>query len=235
MSKKGLTAKSNTNSSYTFLSIMQDSFREKVASGTPGSEERKNKNDEMVSEMIYGEAVGMLTRAFIREGGDYGKELSFTIAKDGESYVIQTGISSGYASGFFSRMLAIDITKEVRVVPYYIEKDLHPGKFNAILSFYQKDEKGAWVLIPTAYTKDAPNGCPEMKKVVVNGEERWDSTDRLNFFEAKLAPLTDTLEGMYRTAKVAPATPTADLETIPETEAPVKKVTKPSMKTEKAK
>ena len=32
-----------------------------------------------------------------------------------------------------------------------------------------------------AYTKDAPNGLPQMTQVTVKGEKIWDDTDRIEF------------------------------------------------------
>ena len=57
------------------------------------------------------------------------------------------------------------------------------------------------------YTKETPNGIPELKKVKIKGKEQWDSSDILEF-----------LENMVNTTilpklKAQPATVEADEET----------------------
>ena len=49
---------------------------------------------------------------------------------------------------------------------------------SAILILYQDGKS-----LKHAYTKDAPNGLPQMTQVMVKGTQVWDDTDQMIFLE----------------------------------------------------
>ena len=52
------------------------------------------------------------------------------------------------------------------------------------ITMYQNDGNG-FVKIAPAFTKDKPNGLPEMKQIKVKGKVTWDDSDMCEFLEAK--------------------------------------------------
>jgi len=51
------------------------------------------------------------------------------------------------------------------------------------ITLYQNDGNG-WVKVLPYYTKENPNGLPEMVKVKIKGKESWDDTDMMDFLFA---------------------------------------------------
>lgn len=69
----------------------------------------------------------------------------------------------------------IDVKKEIKVSPQVKEVD---GKQKSSL-FINQDGAS----IKHAYTKENPNGLPQMKQVKVAGNLVWDDTEALEFLE----------------------------------------------------
>ncbi len=57
------------------------------------------------------------------------------------------------------------------------------GKEISGVTIYEDDGDG-WVKIPSAYTKEDPNGLPEMTKKRVKGKDVWDDSDMMDFLES---------------------------------------------------
>lgn len=69
----------------------------------------------------------------------------------------------------------MDLTKEMKVSPSVKEVD---GKNKSSL-FVNQDGKA----LKHAFTRDNPNGMPDMEQVLVNGQNVWDDTKRLAFLQ----------------------------------------------------
>ncbi len=67
----------------------------------------------------------------------------------------------------------IDITQPIQLSPQQKEVD---GKVKSSLFINQ-----GGIHIKHAYTKDNPNGLPQLKKIMIKGKETWDDSDQLEF------------------------------------------------------
>ena len=70
----------------------------------------------------------------------------------------------------------IDLTKKMKVSPSVKEVD---GKNRSSL-FVAQDGK----YVKHAYTREAPNGMPDLNKIVVKGQDVYDDTARLLFLHS---------------------------------------------------
>ena len=82
--------------------------------------------------------------------------------------------SSSYAKSFLKRLPNIDFSKDVVLRGYDI-LDKEKGRIKYYL-VPRQDGK-----IESAYTKENPNGFPDMQKIKVKGKDVWDDTDQLEF------------------------------------------------------
>lgn len=89
---------------------------------------------------------------------------------------------SRYADGFFKRIDAVNLGEKVRIA-VGIFKDRDTGKENPYLIMYQNGEK-----IEPYYTREGEHQWPELKKVVFQGKEQWDSTDILKLIRETILP-----------------------------------------------
>lgn len=160
----------------TYLTIMGGKFCKRVPEGTPGAIERTNKLGKVVHEVFYDQFTGTLVGVNIQEDTGYGKSWSFTF-NDGDSmYFIQMPYSSSNATAFLKMLKNIDVTKPFTMNPSQKEVD---GKKQTSLFIKQDGEN-----IKHAYTKENPNGMPDMEQITVKGQEVWDDSKRIAFLEA---------------------------------------------------
>lgn len=97
---------------------------------------------------------------------------------------------SGYAFGFLSTVPNIALEDAFLMSPSYKEED---GKKRSRMFIQQN---GSW--LKQYFTRDTPNGLPELKKIKVKGKETWDNTERLDWFKETLIPkLNKKLEDIW--------------------------------------
>lgn len=159
-----------------FYNITEGKFCRTFKSATNKSKERINKNGKVVHEEFCDGLSGRIVDIKTKDHPEFGKFWMVTI-QDGEwSGVIQMKYSSGYASAFLRILPNVDLNKDVTIVPKMtIDGEKKKGSLfimqggNALKHFY---------------TKDNPNGLPQMKKIKVKGKETWDDSDMMEFLEA---------------------------------------------------
>lgn len=176
----------NTRIPKTYININQGMVTLKCKADTPGAIARTNKNGDVVHELVYTDLTGYLTDLTIREG-DYGKEWVLTIADETTTFQLSLQYSGGNSMGLMCALPNVDFEKLITFVPWYKEVlgDDKKIKKKSALYLHQKDFRdGQDKTVPWAFSKDEPNGCPPLVKVVFKGEDRWDDTDRMTFFEA---------------------------------------------------
>lgn len=126
----------------------------------------------------------------------YGKFWNVVMQDGDDRYTLQMNYSGGYASAFLKTIPNADLSQRIRISPSMkIEGD--KKKVTLFLS-----QNG--VPLKHFYTKDNPNGLPQMKQIKVKGKLSWDDSDMMEF-----------LENMVKTTivpklKAAPVTADAD-------------------------
>jgi len=125
----------------------------------------------------YSHLTGVLTDVTVKEDGKYGRELHITLF-DEDWFTIQIFLNSGYAMAFLSMIRNVDVTKPFTVIP---SCKVIEGKKKMTMFISQGGKPVKWF-----FTKDNPQGMPEMEKVQRMNEanqpvEVWDSTNQMNF------------------------------------------------------
>lgn len=156
-----------------YITILGGKFSQRVPEGTPGATSRINKLNKVVWEKYYDSFTGKLVGIRTQDGNGYGKNWVFDFQDRGEVYHLQLSYSNSFATAFLKMLPNVDLTKEMKVSPSVKEVD---GKNKSSLFINQEG-----VAIKHAYTRENPNGMPDMEQVTVKGEQVWDDTKRLDF------------------------------------------------------
>lgn len=158
-----------------FLTISNGKICKKVPKKTATSVERVNKNGATVHEEFYKGWKGRITAIAVREHKDFGKFWNVTLTDDQGDAILQMNYSSGYSAAFLKILPNIDLNSDVIITPSLkIEGD----KKKTSLFITQHG-----VPLKHYFTKDNPNGLPELKKIKVKGKETWDDSDLMEFLE----------------------------------------------------
>lgn len=117
------------------------------------------------------------------EKTDTGNRMVFLVVDEGQTYILQMDMDNAYGEAFLMRMNNLDVTKRVNFKPWQMNaqewfeltgKTIKGTKSG--LTIYQDGEK-----VGVYYTKEEPNGLPDLVQKKVKGEIKWDSDDRDNF------------------------------------------------------
>ncbi len=158
-----------------YLTILGGKFSIRVPEGTEGAVARTNKIGKLVHEKFYEKFTGKLVSIKVTDG-TYGKSWNFGFKDKEDIYTLQLSYSNSFATAFLKMLPNIDLSKDMTVSPSVKEVD---GKNKSSL-FVNQDGKP----IKHAFTKDNPNGLPQMVEKVVKGQKVWDDTDRIEFLYA---------------------------------------------------
>jgi len=170
-----------------FITIYNGKICQRVPASTTGAEQRTNKLGKVVYEKFYDSFTGKLVNIRTRDTA-YGKQWIFDFKDKKEVYHLQLSYSNSFATNFLKLLPNADLTKEMRVSPDTKEID---GKQRSSL-FISQDG----TFLKHAFTRDNPNGLPDMEKVMVKGQEVWDDTKRLAFLhEMVMTKIVPKLEG----------------------------------------
>ncbi len=169
----------NTKEEGNFITILGGKFSQRVPEGTPGAVTRVNKMGKTVTEKFYDNFTGKLVNIKTQDG-EYGKSWIFSFKDREDIYNLQLSYSNSFATAFLKMLPNIDLTKEMKISPS--TKIGEDGKNKSSL-FVNQDG----VSLKHAYTKDAPNGMPDMEQVTVKGQQVWDDTKRLAFLYTMVA------------------------------------------------
>jgi hypothetical protein len=185
------------NESGKFVSIVGGRFCIRVPEGTAGAETRVNKLGKTVTEKYYDNFTGKLVGLKVTDG-NYGKQWEFSFQDSGEVYKLQLGYTNSFAKNILKMLPNADLSKEMKVSPQTkVEAD--GTKKSSV--FINQDGQA----LKHAYTKDAPNGLPQMVQVMVKGTLVWDDTDQMVFLEKMVnETIIPKLGGAVVTSSTAP-------------------------------
>lgn len=170
-----------------YITILGGKFCQRVSENTAGAVARTNKLGKLVHEKFYDSFTGKLVGIKTQDGA-YGKSWIFDFRDKDEVYHLQLSYSNSFATAFLKQLPNADLTKEMKVSPSTKEVD---GKNKSSL-FVNQDG----VALKHAYTRENPNGMPDMVQVKVKGDLVWDDTDRLAFLHNMvMTTIVPKLEG----------------------------------------
>lgn len=169
------------NAGITFLTITDGKICKRVSSPTSTSVDRLNKLGNTVHEEFFTGWEGKIT-SIISKDTDYGKKWEVTLTdSDGLTACMSMDYSSGYANALLKCLPNVDLNAEVTISPKLQQIG---DKKKATIFVNQNGKAVKW-----AYTKENPNGLPELKQIKVKGKITWDDSDIMEFLEAKTKEL----------------------------------------------
>jgi hypothetical protein len=158
-----------------FLTISNGQICKKVPKPTNISKERINKNGAYVNEEFYKGWKGQITAIELREHKEYGKFWNVTLTDEQGDAVLQMKYSSGYSTAFLKMLPNVDLKSDVIITP---KLTIEGDKKKTSLFITQHGQPIKWF-----YTRDNPDGLPELKKIRVKGQDVWDDSDIAEFLE----------------------------------------------------
>lgn len=175
-----------TNTSFApILTIGDGKIVKRVKSQTEKSIQRTTKEGKVVHEEKYDSIEGFIKDIKVHEGL-YGKTWRISINDGQQDYILDLNYSGGYALAFLKILPNIDMSKAVKITPKLT---------------IEGDKKKATVFVNQGgnalkhyYTKDNPNGLPDLKQIKVKNKITWDDTERMEFFENYIATMNNDLD-----------------------------------------
>lgn len=166
------------NAGTIYLSVSNGRLVRQHKEANQNTTERVNKVGKTVYEETYKDLTGLITRIETKEN-NYGKQWQVVFEDGGERYMVQMPYSGRYSSSFLKALPNVTFGVPVRFMPWEMQDRTDAAKKVTGVTLYMNgDEK----VLP-AFTKEEPNGLPEMKKVKVKGKETWDDSDMMSFLE----------------------------------------------------
>jgi hypothetical protein len=157
-----------------YLTIAEGKICRRVQTKTPESIERLTKDNKLVYEEFYKGWNGTITDIKTREN-DYGKNWMIHLIDENGEYILQLPYSSGYSASFLKALPNLDPMQPVTITPSLkIEGD----KKRTSLFLNQNGTALKW-----AYTKENPNGLPQLQQIKVKGKTTWDDSEIMEFLE----------------------------------------------------
>ena len=131
----------------------------------------------------YNQLEGVLTDMYLKDEDFQGQKVRklYVVLQDGsEKYIVGMNLNSSYASTFLSFLMSItDLSQTISLSPMMKTETVNGKEVDRRTIFVSQNGSK-----PKMYfTKDTPNGLPQMKKVRVNGTDVWDKTEMLEFYE----------------------------------------------------
>ena len=164
-------------SSTIYLSVADGYLVRSYKEANANTTERVTKTGKLVYEEKFKDLTALLISGETKEN-DYGKQWAFKFIDEGVTYIVNISYSSRYASSFLKALPNIDLSISVKFMPWsMVDKNDSLKKITGI-TCYQNGNK-----IAPAFTKDNPNGLPEMKQIKVKGKVTWDDSDMTEFLE----------------------------------------------------
>ena len=180
----------------TYFNILGGKFSIRVPEGTEGSVSRVNKVGNTVHEVYHENFEGLLVGIRVTDSVEYGKSWNFDFVAGGEDYTLKLSYSNSFAVAILKMLPNIDLSKPFKLSPVSKVVD---GKTQSSL-FINQDGQA----VKHAYTRENPNGMPDLEKIKVKGKDTWDDSERLEFLENMvITDIAPKLEGnKYQKAPV---------------------------------
>ena len=161
----------------TYLSVADGNLVRQHKQANERTTERLTKTGKLVFEERFKDLSAKLDGIATREN-DYGKQWQIKFQDQGDFYIVSLPYSSRYASSFLKVLPNIDLSKEIRFMPWAMKDKNDPTKTITGITMYQDGEK-----LAPYYTKEDPKGLPQMVKIKVKGKEQWDDSDMMSYLE----------------------------------------------------
>lgn len=167
----------NKGDNAIYLSVANGKLVRQHKEPNANTVQRTTKTEKIVHEEFFKDLTGVITDISKRTN-DYGTQYTVTFVDGDDVYKVQMPYSGRYSSSFIKALPNTDPKLEVRFMPWEMTDKNNAAKKVTGVTLYQCGEK-----IAPAFTKEDPNGLPEMKKIKVKGKEQWDDSEMCEFLE----------------------------------------------------
>lgn len=157
-----------------YITILGGKFCQRVPEGTEGAIKRTNKLGNVVFEKFYDSFTAKLIDIKVKDS-NYGKTWNFVFKDKEEPYTLQLSYSNSFSTALLKILPNVDLTQEMKISPSVKEVD---GRDRSSLFVNQNGQT-----IKHAFTRENPNGMPDMEQVTIKGALQWDDTKRLEFLQ----------------------------------------------------
>lgn len=194
------------STSAAYYNIINGKICQSFKAMVEGAIERTTQTGKIVFEKFYDYIDGVITGIETREN-EYGKQwvVSLLDEETGQVQSLQFNYSSGYSAAFLKALPNVDLSKKVKITP---KLTVEGDKKKTTVFINQGGHACKWF-----YTKDNPNGLPELKQVKVKGKLTWDDSDCMEFLEEMVKT---QIKPKLRTATAAPVAAPVDNEGLEE-------------------
>lgn len=160
-----------------YLSVADGRIVQSFKNETAGATPRITKSGKQVWEKFYKAVTGVLVKVE-KKTNDYGSQWAFNLVDGETNYVLNVPYSGRYGTSILKCLPNINLAVPVSIHPWSMVDKQDATKKITGVSCYQSGKK-----IEHAFTKDNPNGLPQMRQLKVKGVPTWDDTQMLEFFE----------------------------------------------------
>lgn len=167
-----------------YLGISDGKIVQKCTEHTQGAQARTKKDGSVIFELRFGHITAMLNGISTKETEWQGTKIKswvLQLSDVGENYQLEFNYDSAYAKSFLKALLnpVVDLMQPLTITPW--QKIVNDKKKSAIYLSQGNDQ------IEWYFTKDNPNGLPDLVPVKIKGKDTWDDFDQMSFFEAQIA------------------------------------------------
>lgn len=163
----------NVNGGKKFVNIVGGQFTIRATEGTEGAVKRiltaKGYEGKIVHELQFPRLRGRITNIEFKKG-NFGEVIEISIIDD-QQYILQIPWNSSMKN-VITRLPNVSYKEEVVFSAFKNDKEQ-----NVLLVYQGKGEDGRDIIVPSAHTKDAPNGMPPATESTVRGEKKLDFSD----------------------------------------------------------
>ena len=195
----------------TFLGIFDGNFEVRYKTPQEGCKNRVNKNNKTIYFQDFNALTGTLRGLTMKEAELVAgiKTMFYVITmQDSEGKMYQLDLQESSSSTFYllGKLAQVDVTKPFKIKVWAtVDNDKKKTNF----AVYQ----GSSDSVKALWTKDNPNGCPEMVKVKFKGNDVWDDTERNAFVrEFMHTNVASKIEAPVEATTSAPDGPQDDTE-----------------------
>ena len=175
-----------TQETVIFLSLRKGKLCRIVPEGTPKALPRTKDDGSTVYELRYNFIEGHITdiiqkqTPYIKDGVEsiIRSWLVTIIDQAWDVYKVEINYNSSYAKQFLTRVPNLDNSEQVRILVGESPKETDPTKMQGWLSLSQNRTK-----VPPRYTKDEPNGLPQLEVSEQDGKTIYNDEQQMKFYE----------------------------------------------------
>ncbi len=161
------------------MNIFDGKFAIRCKENTANAVKRTNKLGKEVHELHYESLSNVIITSITKvDNKDYGFGWEIGLSEADEQFILNLPYSGRQTNGLFRRLPNIDLKSPITLNSYKIEDDKKPDTYKTFLTVYQGGKK-----VDTYFTKENPNGLPQLEIIKVKGKDTWDDTKQMEFIE----------------------------------------------------